>query len=141
MSQLILTDGAPQWTIPAGSNVDILGTDGADSIALSTGATVHLSSNFNKGNDNIYIQGNAADYTVSRSGATVTLTGPDGGVVTIPVSPTAQQLIFGDGAAELKIDAGEVKIGNQVIDDTPTAIDTSAAGANIDPAAVCFRSC
>jgi len=122
MTALILTDGAPQWTIPTGADVDVYGTAGQDALAFGTGSNVALDASFNAGNDVIYLEGDSTDFTVSNSGATVTLTDGSGNTIVLPAGTTGQTLIFGDGALDLMIDGGAVMLGDQTVDGTDTAV-------------------
>ncbi len=128
MSILLLDSGDPLWLLPGGGSlIEVKGQGGsAESLAFSTGSRVELDSSFNRGEDNLYIQGSSSDFTVSRSGAVVTLSSTDGLTsLEIPAGPGGQNLVFGDGALTLKISSGKVLLGSQEITANPGAVTAS----------------
>jgi hypothetical protein len=124
MTALILTEGSPQWTIPAGGDVNVFGTAGVDALAFEEGASVTLDASFNAGNDTLYFEGDSTDFTVRNEGATVILTDGSGNEISLAAGTAGQTLVFGDGAVDLQIDttAGTVNFGDQVLTDTDTAV-------------------
>ena len=116
MTTLILTEDDPVWIIPGGgADVYITGTNGTDSLAVSNGADVTFSGSFNRGNDNIYIQGDSTDFKVSSSGVAVTFLSIDNQTeISISAGAVGQRLVFGDGSLDLKIVQG-IMIGTQAV--------------------------
>lgn len=138
MTTLLLNAGDPTWTIPGGGSVvNIFGSSGVDSLALSQGAQVIFDSSFNAGNDNLYLEGNSSDFMISRSGAAVSLADSSGSEIVIPAGLTGQTLVFADGSLELGIETGQVMIGSQAItstnaDLTATVNPAETSGSHFD---------
>lgn len=131
MTTLLLNAGDPNWIIPGGGSlVKIYGSVGIDSLTLSQGAQVQFDASFNAGNDSLTLEGDASDFTISRSGTTVTLSDSQGTQIVIPAGTSGQELIFGDGSLELGIDSGKVMIGDQEITSTDTNITGSTGGGS-----------
>jgi hypothetical protein len=79
----------------AGDHVDVFGTTGAESLTVARG-DVQLDASFNRGGDTIRIAGEAADFTVVRSGSALVFDSTDLHLV-IPVGITATTIEFAGG--------------------------------------------
>ena len=130
MTTLILTqEEEAVWTIPVNADVEVVGSAGEDSIAVSNGANLTLQG-FSAGNDNIYIQGNSTDFTVSVSGSTVTFLSNDNTTqIKISAGLAGQALVFGNGYLDLGvyIDGTDISIlcGTQIITSESAALTSS----------------
>ena len=114
---IVLTDASPNATVEADSIAKIYGTNGVNNITVESGADVELV-NF-PGSNTVNIESNSEDFTVSRSGATVTFQGSDGTRLKIPATQTAQIIDFTDLASlTLRIYDGQVMLGDQVVTTT-----------------------
>jgi hypothetical protein len=89
------------------------------------------------GDDIIRFAGAASAYTIARVGSRVEIADGDT-VVSIPVSPTGINVVFGDGPRTLAIVAGQIRLGSQLANNTPAAItipaDTDPLPNLADPA-------
>ncbi|MCV6588639.1 MAG: hypothetical protein OIF57_06380 [Marinobacterium sp.] len=140
MANVTLTAADSQYTVAAGNNVDLNGLSGAQTITIENGASANLIGTFE--GDQIIMAGNATDYTVVKSGATVTLVhSQTGAVIALPAKPEPTSLQFDDGTRELKIDSSgdtpQVQLGNDTVTDTPTqpAVDTDGPASSFTIAA------
>lgn len=118
----------------------VLGSAGLQDIGITFGqGAITFDATFNRGGDIIRIEGNAADYSVARSGSGVILTGPNASCQ-IPFGNSGLSLIFDDGVRTLVYDGVNVKIGNQTVSeaapitapvegpDLPVGVDPNATG-------------
>lgn len=119
----------------------VFGTAGFQHITVEAGSSFSFDPSFNRGGDIIALSGDAADYTIVRSGSAAILS--SGGVShTIPVGGTGMDLVFDDGARTLAFDAasGTMKIGTQSFATTVVAIAAPAEAGPLpdgaDPAAL-----
>lgn len=70
---IVLTDANPDTTITTGTTATVYGTAEANHVTIESGANVRLV-NF-PGSNTITIKTDSSNFTVSRSGATVTFQG------------------------------------------------------------------
>ena len=110
---LILTNSA-SYKLVNHSVTEIYGCSGANNIFLENGSVARFY-NFTD-NNTITVDSASTLFTVFRSGATVTLKGSDGTLLTIPANTYGQTIIFADGASDLIIEGGTILLGNQEID-------------------------
>ena len=124
-NRLTLTSGST-FSIGAGSSATtVFGTEGNERLTIAAGATVILDASFNRGGDTITLAGNAASYTVTKSGSSVILTDAAGSI-TIPVGITGMNIAFADAAARSLVSttAGAFTLGTQAIAETVATITT-----------------
>ena len=117
---LVLSDDTP-ITLTSGSFNYVYGCHGANNISIESGTIASLI-HF-PGSNTITVQSNSSLFIVSRSGATVTFEGFDGTILVIPVTVTAQSIVFNDKNFELKIDSGAVMLGSQIVLKEGSALD------------------
>jgi Ca2+-binding RTX toxin-like protein len=112
----------------AGSGTVFGGTGTQDVTVVDRPGLISFDGSYNAGGDRIHLSGNASAWSVSRSGATVTLSDGDT-TVTVPVGSGGADVIFADGVRTLAVDlaAGVVKIGAQAVT-TVAATITAAPG-------------
>jgi len=134
---VVLTQDNPNTTVSSGESVTIYGTSDANQITVESGADAELL-NF-PGSNTVSIESDSEGFTVSRSGATVTFQGPDGTLLRIPATQTAQIIDFTDRPSlTLSIYNGQVVLDDQVVSTTAVSIDGSSevigeCGAYIAP--------
>ena len=122
---VVLTQDNPNATVSSGESVTIYGTSDANQITVESGADVELV-NF-PGSNTVGIESDSADFTVSRSGVTVTFQGSDGTRLRIPATQTAQIINFTDQSSlTLSIYNGQVMLDDQVVITTAVSIDGSS---------------
>ena len=122
---VVLSDASPDTAIASGTTVKVYGTSGINSVALESGAHAELI-NF-QGSNIITIAAETTLFTISRSGAVVTLEGTDGTTLKMPATTTPQTISFTDTDYQLRINDGMVMLGDQVIDQNSESIDPPAS--------------
>lgn len=92
-------------------------------IVLPGSGDINFSGGFNRGGKIIELPGDAADYTIARSGSSAVFS-HGGADYVIPAGTAGLMVLFDDGARVLRIDAAAQKlmIGTQVFDAAPAAI-------------------
>jgi VCBS repeat-containing protein len=109
-----------------GGNGTVFGSNGFQDITLiDRPGTIDFDASFNRGGDVIRLPGNAAAYSVSRTGASVTLADTDSTYI-IPAGIAGATLVFADGARTLVIVDGAIRLGNQAIAIDPVAVMAAA---------------
>ena len=110
----ILTENFPDAIILSGDEFTVYGTTGENQITVQQNADVELI-NF-PGNNTIIIEGNASEFIVSRSGATVSIENEESQTyIKIPATLTVQNLVFDDQTLNLYIESGSVMLSDQEI--------------------------
>ena len=121
MARLFLTPGATFGTVGGFADTSVIGTNSNEVVFLTADATADFDPSFNRGGDTINIGGIAELYTGRLVGSSLLLTAANGAEIFIPVGgPT--QVNFIDAPRTLKLEAGVVYLGNQVITSTPTSL-------------------
>lgn len=129
MAQITLNSGEA-FTVAGGTNT-ITGRTGSGEAITVSGGNQTFDADFNSGGDRIILSGNASQYTVSRSGSTITFSGPNGTTVTFPAPnpnlTAAQQPVFQFADQSLSLSSTttggfNVLIGAQTISGTATPI-------------------
>lgn len=133
------TFGSPQFPIGTGPNT-ITGGNGSGETIYIAGGVQTLDADFNAGGDRIVLAGTASQYTVSRSGSTIVLTGPNGTVVNIPAPnpnlTAAQQpvIVFDNATAANTADDVSFRLASSVSGGTPTfTLTNTATGSTAQP--------
>jgi hypothetical protein len=127
-NRLTLASGST-FSIGAGSSATtVFGTDGVQNLTIAAGATVTLDASFNRGGDTITLTGNAASYTVTKSGSSVILTDATGSI-TIPVGVTGMNIAFADAAARSLVSTttGAFTLGTQSVTETAAALTAGSS--------------
>ena len=115
--------GNVSYTLGTGTYTQVFGTAGTNNIVLESGAKSQCLEF--PGNNTITLASESGLFTVFRSGSTVALHGADETRVVLSATSTPQTIIFSDGAADLIIEQGIVKLGNQVIASYPDSVYTT----------------
>ncbi|MCA1785836.1 MAG: hypothetical protein LC657_07640, partial [Desulfobacteraceae bacterium] len=122
----ILTSDFQNHTITSGNYEKVYGTSSSNDITLESGAKAELV-HF-PGQNSLQIQAASNQFTVSRSGAVVTVKGADGTVLKIPATADAQTISFSDNRSfTLSIFCNHVMLDDQAIRSTPSAIGAPSA--------------
>lgn len=116
-----LTSDVPATMVATGVKARLTDATGAQTLNLAAGGALNLTGA--TGNNRINIDGEAGAFSASRSGAQVTLTGSDGTELVVTARDTAQTLAFADGAADLRVADGTVRLGGQTIGETSAGLD------------------
>ncbi len=101
------------YTLESGSHTEVYGSAEKNHLVIESGAMAKCLTF--SGENAIVFASASGIFSVSRDGSTVTLQGVDGTQLILPASTTPQTIIFSDGAADLFIENGSVKLGDQVI--------------------------
>ncbi len=111
---IVLTDSSPT-TIYSGSDVRVYGCNsGFNNLNIQSGARVKLI-NF-PGNNLINIKASSSLFSVSRSGATVTLNEPNNGtIINMPATASVQFITFENLTTILQIQSNKVMLGKQEV--------------------------
>ncbi|MCB2077223.1 MAG: hypothetical protein KDE55_05935 [Novosphingobium sp.] len=124
-----------------GGSGQVIGTDGAQDIAVTGAGKVRFDPSFNKGGDIIRLEGNASAWDIVRSGSNAVLSHGNG-EITIPVGTQGLAIVFDDGVRELLYDTGlqSITIGGQAFGTTEVGITAPADGTELpdgtDPFAI-----
>lgn len=133
MARLILSSGEAVGL--SSGTYTVFGTaTGSETVSFGETAVVTFDASFNAGGDTIDLAGNAADYTVVRSGSQVILTNASGGSFTIPVGTAGATISFDDGDRTLAFNsvAGQIELGDQAVTSTAATVTAgSGAGAGV----------
>src|SRR3546814_20912507 len=107
----------------ASGTITVFGTKGGqEDVTIVAGAHVTLLGGFEQGGDTLHFAGNAADYTVVRTGTTIMFTDDAGTSVSLPVGPNGvTTLPFADGPFDAGYSDGDGFIAAQL---TPACPDT-----------------
>ncbi len=109
----VLTETSPNYTISAGNDARVYGTDSSNHIVVESGAKAELI-NF-PGQNIIQIQADSSFFTIARSGTVVSFTGSDGTFLKIPATTDEQVIVFFDKTLVLQINNNQVFLGDQKI--------------------------
>ena len=107
--------------VSSGQHTKLFGTSGADDVVIESGANVKLI-HF-PGANQVTVESEASLFSVYRSGATVYFVGSDGTWFSLPATEAPQSIVFNDVTRILQIDAGQIRLGDQVIGIHPSGID------------------
>lgn len=121
-SYLMLTENSVPFNLSPGSYVQVYGSNGTNTLNVEEYARLQCK-NF-IGENEINIEEASSQFTVYRSGATVYLNSTSGTRVEIAATETPQIIRFADGSLELAIITGNVMLGDQVVDETESLIDS-----------------
>lgn len=131
MANITLNEGETLGFTLNGSNI-VFGTVAGDETLTIGGGSQTLDGSFNAGGDTVVFTGAASEYSISRNGSSIVVTGPGGTVVTLPAPNPAladadrPTLQFSDASFDLDTTvtggAAVITIGDQEITSTPTAI-------------------
>ncbi len=111
------------YTLSDGSRTIVYGSITANYLIIEMGATAECLS---FPGENIFsLPSEAWLFTVSRSGATVTLDGPGHTRLVLPATTTGQTIVFPDGSAVLGIEDGNVRLGEQIVTTSASPVVTA----------------
>ncbi|MEN3972127.1 calcium-binding protein [Sphingomicrobium sp. XHP0235] len=127
MARLILTRGE---SVFIGGEASVVGTtDGAEIVTVVEGV-IRFDASFNTGGDTINLPGQASDYTVSSSGAVITLQSATTTAI-IPAGPAGATITFDGGtdARLLSIDPTTftITLGDTIVSRSPQTLPDSDA--------------
>lgn len=108
------------YKLMSNSITQIYGCSGANNICLESGAVARLF--YFVDNNTVTLDSASSQFTVFRSGSTVTIEGSDGTKLIIPATTMSQTIIFADGASDLIIQGDAVFLGTQEIVSSPTPV-------------------
>lgn len=116
---IVLTDVSP-LRIPADAVYFVYGHQDSNHVIVESGGRAKLI-HF-PGTNIIDIEAPSTQFTVVRSGATVTLEGSDGTLISLPATGVAQSIGFLDQRLDLVIQSNEVMLGGQTVHTMPDAV-------------------
>jgi uncharacterized protein (TIGR02145 family) len=142
---VFLTDDAPNYTVKAGSDVWIYGSDASNEVTIQSGAKAELISF--PGFNTVQIKSNSLLFKVSRTDNVVTFQGTDGTLLKIPATAAIQTIKFNEiQALTLSIYNNRVMLDDQVITTTaevidggPFALNRACLGTLSGPSVSAFR--
>ncbi len=107
------------------TDTTVIGTAaGGEVIDVEQGDIV-LDASFNQGGDTIRLEGEASQYTARREGSRIILESVVNQTrISIPIGEPITIIFGGDDTRTLQIVNGQVVIGDEVIDGTPTFLDS-----------------
>ncbi len=113
----ILTPATPSQYIAPATSAQVIDASGGQQIHVGVGASLQLQGSV--GNNTISVQGASDSFTISHDVGKVLLTGSNGEVISFDARLEPQKLVFWDGAAEIKIEVGDVVLGaEQIVSDS-----------------------
>jgi hypothetical protein len=128
MARLFLTEGEIYGIVV--TDTDVIGTNGDETVVVGTNGIANFDPSFNRGGDEIVIQGDAADYLGARVGSSLVITNGSIASITIPIGTAGTTITFDEDPSTLDGDSftlltsgGAVTLGDQVITTTPAALD------------------
>ncbi|MCB2075261.1 MAG: hypothetical protein H6917_17170 [Novosphingobium sp.] len=123
MARIFLSEGETYGTIGPFSATDVIGTNGNETVYVAGNGNAIFDPSFNRGGDEIIIDGDAATFEGARSGSSFLVTGGIGAQIVIPVGAGGTTLTFDDGSFTLLFDGTNVLLGAQVITASPETLD------------------
>lgn len=120
---IVLSSASHSTTVADGDSITIYGSADPNSVTLETGGHAELL-NF-PGSNTVTILSDSSNFMVYRSGSMIIFEGTDGTFLKMPATLTSQMIVFDNHSTSLVITSGQVIMGDQIIDTTPSAVDTS----------------
>jgi hypothetical protein len=111
--------------VDIGGNVSVTGTSAPGEVISVLGGNVRLDASFNAGGDTVVLPGASGGYTASLSGSFVTITDGDTSVA-IPVGTHGLTVDFSDADLSLRIEGGQVMLGDQVVTSSGAPVQSAA---------------
>lgn len=127
-SYLVLTDASAPFYLSAGNYVQTVGSEAANTVNIEKSARVEFKNSI--GDNIVNIEDVSSEFIVYRLGATVYLNSTSGTRVEIAATDTPQTLRFSDGSLELATIAGNVMLGDQIVDETEKEIEADVDNTN-----------
>ena len=131
MARLFLNSGQTYETVGAASPAtQVFGTNDAEIVHVAGNGDAIFDPSFARGNDNIFIHGNAGSYTAQVSGADLLLTSAAGASIRIPLGEDGVNVKFDDAPVRLVYvnDEGKICVGEQQIPEAGSVTVTAGTG-------------
>ncbi len=123
-----LSSSTAAYTAKGAGVFNITDASGIHTIHVGLGSQLKLLKT--KGDNILYLQGQASDYTIKIKGKTTTLTDHSGHSIVLGVNQYAQTLSFLDGSATLKLNGKAAMLGNQTLTSTLQSITATLDETN-----------
>jgi hypothetical protein len=137
VARLILKANETQGTIGPYSQTEIIGTAiGFETVYVEIGGKAIFDPSFNRGGDEIIIQGNSEVFQGVRSGSNLLLTNDFGAEIYIPAGSVGAKVTFDDGTFLLVVSNGSINLGDQPITTTAAPLNDVGAGLTEPPLAL-----
>ena len=123
---VIMTPDSGSLTIATGESVRVYGSSAPDTVIVESGGQLYF---YNAvGQNVIRINQNSSGFTVQRSGAMVILENTNSDTfIKLPSTCSTQSIIFSDFSTTLVIDNVAIKLGDQLVTNTPASIKVENA--------------
>lgn len=115
MARLYLDAGQTYGIIGPFSPTDVIGTNGNETVIVDTNGKANFDPSFNRGGDEIVIQGTSGNYSGALSGSTLLISNDNGAAIRIPVGREGATITFSNGSFELILANNQITLGDQVI--------------------------
>jgi predicted outer membrane repeat protein len=120
LKTVILSKSSSNYKVTSGNNVQIYGSSSSNNIVIEAEAQAEIINA--PGHNTVQIQSHSNDFTVSRYGTVVFLSGSDGTTLKIPATRSVQTISFTDRSLKLQIYKNKVIFDDQLIDNTASLI-------------------
>lgn len=125
MGRLFLSPGQTFGRIDAfDPTLEIIGTNSEETVFLGTIAIGTFDASFNRGGDELIIDGLSSNYDGGLLGSRLIISDDDGTNISIPAGIAGMNITFDDGSYTLQIAGGNIVLGDQVITGTATPLDS-----------------
>lgn len=125
MARLFLDPGQTYGSIGPFGITEIFGTNEAEIVYVEETGKANFDPSFNRGGDEIIIDGASQNYSAVRAGSAIVITngGDAGASIRIPVGTAGATITFSDGSFELVVVNNVIQLGEQDITTTAAALD------------------
>lgn len=128
MARLFLEAGETYGLIGPFGTTDVIGTNGNETVIVQANGKATFDPSFNRGGDEIEIQGDSTDFLGGLSGSSLLITSDNGASIRIPFGSAGTTITFQNGSFDLVFANGAITLGEQVITGTPTALENLGEG-------------
>lgn len=132
MARLYLDAGSVYGIIGSFAPTDVIGTNDSETVYVSPNGKAIFDPSFNRGGDEIVIQGDSSFYSAALVGSSILITNDNNASIRIPVGTAGATVSFEDGSFDLLFNGTAVVLGDQVINATSTALDLTPPPAAIE---------
>lgn len=124
MKRIDIEPGSRNARIEGDEATRVVGTNADETVTVAASAHVEFDPSFNRGGDEIVLEGEAASYEGRVEGSNLVLDSASGGEVSIPFGSSGTLLTFDDGSRILRFDGEGVNLGSQQMSGFPAVLDS-----------------
>lgn len=145
MARLFLDPGQTYASIGQFGTTEVFGTNEAEIVYVEQIGKANFDPSFNRGGDEIIIDGASASYSGTRVGSAIIISssGEFGASIRIPVGTAGSTVTFSDGSFELLVVDNVIQLGDQDITATAAVLNGLGEGlpdSSPPPAEAAFDS-